>query len=87
MNKNITLYRYHISLGNLTCKTYKILKETEKCYFCEEHTRFLKTEENQADIKDRTSYPYIDYFTTKEITREYVVKKIKTFLTQKWGLK
>ena len=86
MDKTITLYRYRIALGSLDCTAHKIIKETDKCYFSEDGKRFMKENEDTADIKDRTTYPYIDYFTTKAITRKQAVKKIKDFLTQKWGL-
>jgi len=86
MDKTITLYRYRIALGNLDCTTHKIVKETDKCYFCEDGRRFMKEDIDKADIKDRTNYPYVDYFSTKAVTRQQAVKKIKDFFTQRWGL-
>lgn len=81
----INFYRYFISYGKLSCFNFKECKETPKCYWANGR-RLLKSDDGVADIKDRTSYPYIDFYSTKDSSREFAVKNIIKFLTEKWGL-
>ena len=81
----IKFYRYKISLGILCEEDIEIVKETPKCYFGK-YCRLLKSEDGKADIKDRTCYPYIDFFDTKNPSREHAVSKIAEFFHDRWGL-
>ena len=81
----INFYRYYISYGKLRCFHYKTYKETPKCYWVDDG-RLLKSDDGVATIKDRTSYPYIDFYSTKDSSMEFAVKSIIEFLTEKWGL-
>ena len=77
-------YRYCISLG---CMNEDVVSVQEKAKsYIGEGFRFLKSEDGVADIRDRTSYPYITFYSTKNPSREYAVRKIKEFFSKKWGL-
>ena len=83
----ITFYRYYISSGCLKSWDIEIKKETDKCYFGWTGQRFLKENDNTPVLKDRTSYPYIDFYDTKDNSRLHAVDRIVDFFRNKWGLK
>lgn len=82
----IIYYRYLISYGRINTIKLKVIKETPKCYFTDDNKRILKSDDNIVQIKDRTCYPYIDFYSTKDQSREYAVRKIIEYLTTMWGL-
>ena len=85
--RTINRARWYISLGQLEIlPPERIAKETPKCYFGITGTRYLKAEEGEAGIKDRTNYPYVDIWSTKDLPRAAAVQKILEFLQKYWGL-
>ena len=80
----IKRYKYLISFGILRLDAIPV-RETEKAYIGMVN-RFLKSEDGVADIKDRTCYPYITFYSTKDPSREFAVKSIRKFLAEHWGL-
>lgn len=83
----IKRYRYYISHGHLEGTEMEVERETDKCYHTKNGCRLLKKDDGEANIKDRTTYPYIDFFSTTDSSRENAVKSIIKFFTEKWGLK
>lgn len=84
----ITFYRYYIALGRLNEFEYNDVIEHKKTYSCYGGERRLKKEnDGVACIHDRTSYPYIDFYSTENSSREFAIDKIIEFLTDKWGLR
>ncbi len=92
MQKEIILYTYYISDGRIDAFHHKVVKETEKSY----HTTspynaynngiLKKTDDGKVILKSKTKYPYIDFFDSKNPSRERAVKKITEFLKKDWGL-
>ena len=54
------------------------VRETPKCYIGT-YCRILKADDDTPRLKDRTSYPYVDFYSTKDQSKEYAVKKILEF--------
>ena len=87
MNKTIILYRYKLSYGVIeNAQTFKVERETPLCYFTEGNRRFMKEEDGKAVIKDRTSYPYIDFWSANFVEKNDAVKAFKNFF-EGWGLR
>ena len=69
----IKYYRYLIAMRCMTEEELEV-SETNKCYFGP--FRILKTDDDMPRLKDRTSYPYVDFYSTKDQSKEYAIKKI-----------
>ena len=82
----IYYWKYYLSYGILQEYELNCIRETKKTYFCTGDCRFLKQQEAKCQIKDRTSYPYIDVYFTESKTRAEVVDCIITYLKDFWGL-
>ena len=76
--EQIIHYRYYISLNKMEAYAIDIKKETNKCYFGT-HRMFKKSEDDIPALKDRTSYPYVDFYSTKDSSMEYAILKICKF--------
>ena len=74
----LILYRYKISMGYMIREEIDIVKETPKCYFGK-YCRILKKDDGIPVLKDRTTYPFIDFYSTKDPSREFAVEKILEF--------
>lgn len=85
----IVRYRWLISYGTIQEEEFDV-EEKEKSYIGTYNyggvCRFLKSSDDKAKIKDRTTYPYIDFFSTKDSSKEYAIGKIIDFLVNHWGL-
>lgn len=58
---NITSIYYTFHNGKVIVKIpFKIVKETENCFFTEGGSRYLKSEIGEPILKSRTQYPYIE---------------------------
>ena len=71
-------YRYKIAMGYMMCEEIEVIKETSKCYFgnC---CRILKSDDGVPVLKDRTTYPFIDFYSTENQSREYAIECILQF--------
>lgn len=58
MNITIIIYIFHTNKV-ITKVPFKIVKETEKCFFTE-HSRYLKSEIRKPTLKSATAYPYVE---------------------------
>lgn len=57
---NITIILYSFGENKVILKVpFKIVKETEKCYFTE-HSRYLKSEIGIPSLRSTSAYPYIE---------------------------
>ncbi len=58
---NITGIYYTFHNNNVITKVpFKIVKETENCFFTDSGCRYLKSEIGKPVLKSRTQYPYIE---------------------------
>ena len=58
---NITSIYYTFHNDKVIVKIpFKIVKETENCFFTESGARYLKSEIGNPTLKSRTQYPYIE---------------------------
>lgn len=58
---NITSIYYQIYSGKVIVKVpFKIVRETEKCFFIESGNRYLKSEIGNPILRSATQYPYIE---------------------------
>ena len=74
----IVHYRYKISMGYMMMEEIEVIKETPKCYFGS-HCRISKNDDGIPILKDRTTYPFIDFYSTENQSREYAVENILQF--------
>lgn len=74
-------YRYKIAMGYMMKEEIEV-RETQKCYIGS-NCRILKADDNVPRLKDRTSYPFIDFYSTKDTSREYAIEKILEFFREK----
>ena len=58
MNITSIIYTFH-SRQVIVKVPFKIVRETEKCFFTE-HGRYLKSEIGTPALKSTTAYPYIE---------------------------
>lgn len=70
----ITHYRYKISMGYMMKEEIEV-RETERCYIGS-HCRILKDHDGIPVLKDRTSYPYVDFYSTENPSREFAIENI-----------
>ena len=70
----ITHYRYKISMGYMMKEEIEV-RETDKCYIGS-NCRILKLHDGIPVLKDRTCYPYVDFYSTKNPSREFAIKNI-----------
>lgn len=58
---NITSIYYQLYGGKTIVKVpFKIVRETEKCFFIEPGNRYLKSEIGEPILRSATQYPYIE---------------------------
>ena len=76
----ITHYRYKIAMGYMITEEIEV-RETEKCYIGS-NCRILKSDDDTPRLKDRTCYPYVDFYSTKDPSREYAVERILEFFRE-----
>lgn len=58
---NITSIYYQLYTGNVIVKVpFKIVRETDKCFFIEHGHRYLKSEIGKPILRSATQYPYIE---------------------------
>lgn len=58
---NITGIYYTFHNNKVITKVpFKIVKETENCFFTDNGCRYLKSEIGRSVLKSRTQYPYIE---------------------------
>ena len=81
----ITYYRYKISMRYMMAEDIKV-RETQKMYIgSDSGCRIRKDEDDIPVLKDRTSYPFIDFYSTKDPSREHAVGKILEFFRGEMG--
>ena len=77
----INRFRYYITYG--TMEEHVIdANETPKMYVATSSAfriNIKKEEDDVPTLKDRTSYPYVDFYSTKNQSREYAIQKICEF--------
>ena len=73
--ESIVVYRYCIALHKMYRWVVKITKETP-CFYMNACTRIKKEDYGYPIFKDRTSYPYVDFYSTKDTSREYAIRNI-----------
>ena len=59
MNITSILYNFHHDTV-VVKRPFKIVKETEKCFYIEEGCRYLKSEIGKPILKSSAQYPYIE---------------------------
>ena len=81
----ITYYRFSISRGYMTVEEIEV-RETQKMYIGSDcGCRIRKDEDDIPVLKDRTSYPFVDFYSTKDPSREYAIEKILEFFRGEMG--
>ena len=82
--KTIIVYRYFVTYCKLRSYEVEVEKETPTFYFLkpnsyinnEKRVKIRKDEEDQVVLKDPCHYPYIDFYSTENPSREYAIKMI-----------
>ena len=67
-------YRYKIDMRCMVCEEIDV-RETENCYIGE-YCRILKSDDGIPRLKDRTSYPYVDCYSTKDTSKGNAIRSI-----------
>jgi hypothetical protein len=58
---NITIAVYLFDIDKVVIKVpFKIVRETDKCFFIEQGNRYLKSEIGKPVLKSATTYPYVE---------------------------
>ena len=76
----ITYYRYKITYGYMTTGNIQV-RETPKLYVATHenpyHYHQIRKEDDDIPVlKDCTTYPYIDFYSTKDQSSEYAIRKM-----------
>lgn len=77
----ITNYRYKISMRYMMVEEIEV-RETPKMYIGSSGCRIRKDEDGVPVLKDRTSYPFIDFYSTEDPSREHAIEKILEFFRE-----
>ena len=87
---NITSIIYTFHHNEVIVKIpFKIIKETEKCYFTEQGGRYLKSEIGTPFLKSHSQYPYIELVMVdadEGILREELSKWFTNKAYQVWKM-
>lgn len=87
---NITSIYYLFHNDEVVVKIpFKIVRETESCFFTESGARYLKSEIGEPVLKSRTQYPYIELIMVdadEEILREELSKWFTNKAYQIWKM-
>lgn len=86
---NITVAYYYFHQNNVAFKTFKVDKETHKCYFANGR-RYSKDEIGMPIIKYISSYPYIELImvdASEETLRDGLSKWFSDKAYQVWKIK
>lgn len=78
------VYRYFITYGCLNCYEVEVIKETPTYFFLadgsyvgiQKRTKISKKENGKVILKDSAHYPYIDFYSTENQSREFAVENI-----------
>lgn len=78
------VYRYFITYGRLMDYDVEVEKETPTYFFLvngssingQNRARIPKKEDGIPILKDSTHYPYIDFYSSKDQSREFAIKNI-----------
>lgn len=80
----IKFYRYFVALEKLCSYTIDVTKETNKHYLLadgsfiggQRRTKIAKEDNGISILKDRTCYPYIDFYSTENPSRDFAIENI-----------
>lgn len=78
------VYRYFVTYECLDCYEVEVVKETPSFFFLAKgskigpqvRSKISKKEDGKVVLKDSTNYPYIDFYSTENQTREFAVENI-----------
>ena len=73
-NKKIIYYRYYIPSCVMYVEEIEVY-ETPKCYIGE-HCRIFKKADDVPRFVVRVGYPYVDFYSTKDQSREHAIEKV-----------
>ena len=82
------VYRYFVTYSRLSCYDVEVTKETPTYFYLasgskngsQNRTKIAKKENGKAVLKDSTHYPYIDFYSTEDQSREFAIENIIKYL-------
>ena len=78
------VYRYFITYACLSSFEVEVVKETPTYFFLadgstingQKRTKISKKEDGIPVLKDSSHYPYIDFYSSKDSSREFAIENI-----------
>ena len=88
------VYRYYITYECLKCYDVEIVKETPTFFYLadgskigtQNRTKIKKIEDGKVVLKDSTSYPYIDFYSSKDSSKEFAIENILQYFKNRMEL-
>ena len=85
------VYRYFITYGRLIDYEVEVVKETPSYFFLadgsvingQKRTKISKKEDGISVLKDSAHYPYIDFYSSKDSSKEFAIENILQYFKDK----